>query len=154
MSKYVYLGIEFNNLLNIDEMPKFRIDKGKMVLAILVQTPRNNRIPLEYRTMLIKGILIPTLTYGCEIYGMSEKRTNPLKLILDNSLKVINRRSNFSRLRSYDEFDIKPLYVVTALARIRGLKKWANAKGIISEYIKSQTRFKSIKSTWIKQAKR
>jgi hypothetical protein len=72
--------------------------------------------------MLIKGILIPTLTYGCEIFGMNEKRINSLKLILDNGLKGINRKSNFCRLRSYDEFDIKPLYISAAVGRARGIK--------------------------------
>ena len=154
VEKYIYLGIEFNNMLDINLMSKFRIDKGKMVLNTLIPTLRNNTIPLEYRLMLIKGILIPTLNYGCEIFGMNEQRMGSLKRILDNGLKCINRKSNFCRLRTYDEFDIKPLYISAAVGRVRGIKKWEGSYGLISDCIKSQKVFKSKESTWIKETKR
>ena len=154
VDKYVYLGIEFNNMLNIDLMSKHRIDKGKQTVGMLVKQLANNRMPLGYRLMLVKSIVIPTIHYGSEIFGMCEVRVNSLKRILDNSIKPIVKKSNFCRLRAYSEFDIKPIYVSGAVARARGLQKWANSHGLISELISSAARFKSRKSTWIKEAKR
>lgn len=154
VEKYVYLGIEFNNTLDINLMSKYRLDKGKQTLNILTKTLSNVRVPVGYRLMLIKSILIPTIHYGSEIFGMSEVRASPLKRILDNGLKYIVKKSNFCRLRVYEEFDIKPVYVSGAVARTRGLKKWINSNGLISDLIKSQEKFKSVKSTWIKEAKR
>lgn len=154
VNKYVYLGIEFNNLLNIDMMSKYRIDKGKDTLCGLMATLRNSRVPLEYRLMLIKSILIPTIHYGSEIFGMNEARVSSLKRILDNGIKGIVKKSNFCRTRSYEEFDIKSIYISAAISRVRGLKKWTFSKGLISDCIQSQEQFKSKQSTWIKEAKR
>ena len=154
VDKYIYLGIEFNNELNINLMSNYRLDKGKDCLNSLMATLRNIRVPLEYRLMLIKSILIPTIHYGSEIFGMNEKRVNSLKRILDNSLKCIVKKSNFCRQRAYEEFDIKPIYVSAAISRTRGLKKWSTASGLISECIRSQENFKSKQSTWIKESKK
>lgn len=104
--------------------------------------------------MLIKSILIPTLHYGAEIFGMSEMRVNKLKRILDNAFKLIVNKSNFCRLRVYEEFDVKSLYISAAGSRARGLKKWSSSNGLISDLIRSQSTFKSKQSTWIKEAKR
>lgn len=104
--------------------------------------------------MLIKSILIPTIHYGSEIFGMNEARVNSLKRILDNGIKGIVKKSNFCRTRSYEEFDIKSIYISAAISRARGLKKWTNSNGLISDCIQSQEQFKSKQSTWIKEAKR
>ena len=154
VDRYVYLGIEFNNTLDITEMSKFRVNRGKESLRRLGKTLANPRVPLEFRGMLIKSILIPTLHYGSEIFGMNELRINSLKRVLDNAFKMIVKKSNFCRLRVYDEFDVKSLYVSAAVSRARGLKKWAESNGLISDLIRSQCTFKSVKSTWIKEAKR
>lgn len=154
VDKYVYLGLEFNNQLDIEMMSKYRLGKGKDCLMSMVATLRNIRVPLEYRVMLIKSILIPTLHYGSEIFGMNEKRVNSLKRVLDNGLKCIVKKSNFCRQRAYEEFDIKQIYVSAAVSRARGLAKWINSNGLISDCIISQESFKSKQSTWIKESKR
>ncbi|KAI5176188.1 hypothetical protein PAEPH01_2251, partial [Pancytospora epiphaga] len=98
-------------------------------------TLSNKRIPLEFKAQLIRSVLVPTLHYGAEIFGMNEKRINALKRILDNSLKCIVKHSNFCRLRVYGEFDILPLYVSAAASRARGIKKWTKSHCIVSELI-------------------
>ena len=154
VEKYVYLGIEFNNILDINMMSKYRIDKSKQTLHQLSKTLANIRVPLGYRTMLIKSILVPTLNYGSEIFGMNEMRVNSLKRILDNAIKCILKKSNFCRFRAYEELDVKPLYLSGATARTRGLKKWTESAGLISDLIRSQSDFKSKQSTWIKASRR
>ena len=71
VDKYTYLGIEFNKELDINIMAKFRTAKGKETLEILRKSLSNQKVPLEYRTMLIRNVIIPTLHYGAEIFGMS-----------------------------------------------------------------------------------
>jgi hypothetical protein len=79
---------------------------------------------------------------------------NSLKRVLDNGLKCIVKKSNFCRQRAYEEFDIKQIYVSAAVSRARGLAKWINSNGLISDCIISQESFKSKQSTWIKESKR
>ncbi|MGL5707885.1 MAG: hypothetical protein ACRDDF_06435, partial [Aeromonas sp.] len=85
IDRYVYLGTEINKSLNLTEMAKYRLNKGRQTLIQLRTTLINERIPIEYRIMLIKSILIPRCMFGAEIFGMSEKRVDPIKRILDNA---------------------------------------------------------------------
>lgn len=154
VDKYVYLGVEFNNKLDILQMSKHRLDKGKQALAALSTTLSNTRVPLAYKRMLIQSVLIPTLHYGAEIFGMCEARMNSLKRVLDNSIKTVLKKSNYCRLRAYDEFDVLPLYVSAAVSRARGLYKWINSNTPLSDLMDPQGGFKSKKSTWIKESRR
>ncbi|MGL5636332.1 MAG: RNA-directed DNA polymerase, partial [Bacteroidales bacterium] len=154
IDKYVYLGTEINKSLDLTEMAKYRLNKGRQTLIQLRTTLINERIPIEYRIMLIKSILIPRCMFGAEIFGMSEKRVDPIKRILDNALKCILKRSNFCRLRAYQEFDIEPLYVQAASYRTRGVFKWRESRSLISDLIQSYEQFVSRKRTWIKEANR
>jgi hypothetical protein len=154
IDKYTYLGIEINNKLDLLEMAKFRVNKGKCTLEVIRSTLSNFRIPLQYKIMLIKSVLIPRLTFGIEIFGMSLERTQPMKRVLDNALKCIVKKSNFCRLRVYEELGITPLYVQSAVARARGFTKWKTSRGLIANLISSHTNFKSRKSTWTKESSR
>lgn len=61
VEKYIYLGIEINDQLNIKEIARHRLGKGKKTLDALTPTLRNFKVPLEYKAMLLKSILVPTL---------------------------------------------------------------------------------------------
>ena len=154
VKKYVYLGIEINSNLDLTEMSRYRLKQGLITLSSVKNTLLNSRVPLEYRNMLIKNILIPRLMFGSEIFGMSEQRVSPLKRVLDNALKCVLKKSNFCRHRAYVEFDIKSLYIQAAVNRTRAIYKWKNARSLISSLIDSYENFKSRKRTWIKEANR
>ena len=131
---YTHLGIEFNSQLDLSAMAKFRLEKGKGVLDGLTPALRNGRLPLEYKVMLIRNILVSSLTYGVEIFGMNQTRVNPLKRVLDNGLKCILRRSNFCRLRAYEELNLESIYTSSSAARARGISKWTKTRGLKREH--------------------
>ncbi|KAM0686139.1 hypothetical protein COBT_002640, partial [Conglomerata obtusa] len=96
------------------------------------------------------NVLIPRLTYGCEILGMSNARTSALKRIIDDAFKCIVKKANYNRKRVYEEFDILPLNVLTAAQKMRAIKKWENSPKIIGSLIRSHTNFASKQRPWIK----
>jgi exonuclease III len=152
VNKYVYLGTEINNSLNLYEMAKYRLGIGRSTLLQIKPTIGNNSVPMEYKRMLINNILIPRIMFGSEIYGMCEKRVYPLKRIIDNAFKCIVRKSNFCRIRTYEEFDIETPHVLSAANRARGLSKWKDSRGLLRELIAGYQSFKSRKRTWVKEA--
>ena len=83
--------------------------------------------------MLIKNVVIPTLHFSAEIFGMCEARVLGLKRVLDFCLNCIVKWPNFCRLRAYEEFDILPLYVLTTISRANGLRKWLNFNSLSPE---------------------
>ena len=80
---YTYLGIEFNDSLDLKKMAKFRVNKSLSKVNSLNRTLSNISIPLEYKKMLISSIIIPSVCYESEIFGMSELRIQPLKKVIN-----------------------------------------------------------------------
>ena len=150
VDSYVYLGVDFNNELDLQRMSQFRAQKGVERSRALTPTLRNYRVPLEYKRMLINSIIIPTLSYGTEIFGMSERRTQNLKRIVDINLSQILNTKNYCRNRAYEEFDLKSVHVRAAISRTRALCKWRDTGFLIKDLIESSSQFKSRKSTWTK----
>ena len=150
VNKYVYLGIEFNDQLDLKVMSEFRVHRGVSKAATLSNTLKNKKVPLEFKKMLIGGIIIPVVSYGSELFGMSEKRCSSLKKIVDRSLGMVLGSKNFSRNRVYEEFDLKPIQVKAAASRARGFSKWSQSNGLIKDLIATSEAFKSRKHTWSK----
>ncbi|KAI5150450.1 hypothetical protein ENBRE01_1502 [Enteropsectra breve] len=154
VDRYVYPGVEMNRALNLDEMAKYRVSKGRKVLGALTRSLVNRLMPIEFKKMLTKSILIPTLKYGCELYGLSEKRSQPLKRVLDNSIKLLVGSRRFPRARTYEELGIQAPYLTACVARSRALAKWRLSNCLIRYLISSHVEFKSRKLTWVKVAYR
>ena len=147
---YTYLGVQFNDALDLAKMAKFRKQKGLEVVIGLSKTLKNQLVPLEFKRMLVNNVVIPTVLYGSEIFGMSESRIRPLKQVSDMAVGLILNSKKFCRVRTYQEFDLKQTQVRAASARARGLEKWKNGRGLISDLIRSEGQFKNRKRTWVK----
>lgn len=150
VDSYVYLGVDFNNSLDLQVMANYRVQKGIIKSQALTPTLRNYLVPLEYKKMLVNNIIIPTVTYGTEIFGMSERRTQRIKRVVDLSLSQILKTKNFCRNRTYEEFDIKSVHVKAAISRTRAITKWKNSNFLIKYLIDSTNKYKSRNSTWTK----
>ena len=111
-------------------MAKYRVQKGLERVAIVANTLRNKSVPLEYKKMLVNNIIVPTVAYGTEIFGMSEKRSQNLKKTIDISISHVLGSKNFCRNRAYEEFDMKPIQVKAAMSRARAYYKWKNSYGL------------------------
>lgn len=131
-------------------MPKFRQQKGIEKSKTLALTFRNYRISLEYKRMLIDSIIIPTLSYGTEILGMSERRTQIIKRVVDINLSQILNTKNYCRNRAYEEFDLKTVHIRAAISRTRAISKWRQSEFLIKDLIETSSNFKSRKHTWSK----
>lgn len=151
VDRYEYLGINFNKNLGLDIMAFHRVTKGRGLVEKLKYIWQNVHIPLEYKRMLMTSVILPTMSYGSELYGMNISRVKIQKQVLDKALSYLLKKANFCRQRVYEEFDIKPVEITAACARIRAYLKWKNSRGYIAELIDSSDMFVSRKRTWAKQ---
>ena len=133
VNEYKYLGVTVTPDLSIEKLAKERIGKGKQILGLWGKTLANGKIGLKYKSMILKNILIPTITYGQEIYGCNENRVKKLKGIIDSALQMIIKKKNFSRYRAYEEFGIKSIGMMAATARARGVRKWIESSRVIGD---------------------
>ena len=149
--KYVYLGVEMNNELDMIKMAQYRVQKGRSTLGSCMSTLKNSAIPISYKLMLIRNIIQPSIAYGSEIFGMNQVRTKALKKIADQALKAILKMGNFCRARVYDELSLVDISTMSNISRARAYKKWSESKTIIEELINCPAT--GTKHTWSKTAK-
>lgn len=152
ITRYVYLGVEFNEDLDMKAMSDFRVGEGRTALEQLRPTLSNPKIAIEYKRMLIANVILPKTLYGQEIYGMAESRMQRCKVILDKSIRCILKRNNFCRARAYQELDISSAYIKACATRARGFAKWRHSRCLIKDLIQDREKFKCRKRTWISQS--
>lgn len=140
---YVYLGVCINDDLDIDRMARHRAGKGAAVESQMAQTLHSTRIPLEYKRMLISSVLCPSLLYGTECFGMSERRMKPLETIMNRAVKRCFGRSRVCLERAYEELEITRLPIQAAANRARAISKWRSAGGMISKVLQSAGNLKT-----------
>ena len=135
VENYVYLGNWFNNDLDLDAMVQYRVGKGERALGGMGMFLRCRAIALACRVMVVKAMLIPLLTYGAELWGMSEIRTTPLQRILNtairNLLQLRSRSSVVSSATIGMELGIPNLHAIVSALRARAFFKYPSLKTII-----------------------
>ena len=151
---YIYLGVDFNNSLDLKRCTEYRRSKGIHMNRILGPTLNNNLVPLEYKKMIVNNVIIPAVSYGAEVFGINETRIQKVKTMVDRSVAHIVHCKNFPRARVYEELDIKPIQMRTSINRVRGFLKWKNSNGIIKDLINTTERFKTSKGTWCKATRK
>ena len=65
----IYLGLHFNRKLCLETMMNCRVGAARDRLKELSPLLSDLSIPLTYRRDVCRGVLFPTLTYGCELWG-------------------------------------------------------------------------------------
>ena len=150
VDNYIYLGVNFNNKLDLKKCAEFKRNKGIEMNRVLGPTLNNTLIPIEYKKMIVNNVVIPAVSYGAEVFGANEIRIQKIKTVVDKSVAHIVHCKNFPRARVYEELDIKPVQMRASVNRVRGFLKWKKSKGIIRELIDTAERFKTRKGTWCK----
>ena len=77
--------------------------------------------------MLISNIVIPTVRYGSEVFGMSELRMQPLKKVLNISFNALLNSKKYSINRVYDELEVKDISMKRAISKTRAITKWRSS---------------------------
>ncbi|KAI4293172.1 hypothetical protein PAPHI01_2446 [Pancytospora philotis] len=150
---YTYLGIQINSRMDLDEMAKHRVRKAEALEHGLAKTLSNPKVPAIMKVLLIKGMLVPSLLYGAEVFGMQAARLNNLKRVLDRAIGRVVGKAKFSRARVHEELNIPVIEIAAAANRARGLSKWVTSHGIISDLIKSVGSQRGLRNpTWVQGA--
>ena len=136
VDEYTYLGLPFSSTLDLSLMAKHRASQGEKSYFAMLPILRSNRIPLLVRVRILKSCLVPVLTYGGELWGMSNVRATYPQKILNQALKSLigipGRSSATSSLVLGTEFGIHTIETMVAAARTRAIMKYPNSRTIIS----------------------
>ena len=148
---YEYLGVKITESLSYDSMAKHREANGNRIVGMCKHVLLNDKIALKYKSMIVKNIIVPTITYGGEIFGCNETRVKKLKAVLDSAVACIVKKSNFVRSRVHEEMRVKTIGMIMATARSRAINKWRESNKWIGDLIRNPItkKVKGVPLTWL-----
>ena len=89
VKEYCYLGTQLTDTLDLLAMSQARANKGKELLDQRLNTfLLHKRIPLWIKRQAIMHLLIPTMTYGAELWSMNHNHTKPIRQVLDQAIAM------------------------------------------------------------------
>ena len=98
---------------------------------------RMTTVPLQIKLLVTRAILVPVLTYGAELFGMSLSRTMELDRILAEGLRLAlgmsRASSTTSRVIMFAETGIPPVSGQSARLRARAYLKYPNLRNVDCE---------------------
>jgi exonuclease III len=127
VSSVEYLGITINEKLDCTDLCMNRAKKCKNIVNMMTPFLTNKSIPLNLKVKVIKSIVIPSVTYGSEIFGMSEVACKPIQTQVDRACKLAALGKASSKTTSAAvvrcELGITPIYAIATTARVRLFRK-------------------------------
>jgi exonuclease III len=156
VTEYTYLGLLFNKDLDLSIMAKARADLGQRALGSLRPVLASPTISSLIKTRVIQAILIPTLSYGGELWGMGDSRAQPGQGVLNEALRLMLRLKKRCSITSSSalglEFDVAPLAATTSAARTRGFLKYRSLRTYIADLVASPPTTRNW--TWVSGSRR
>ena len=149
VSSYTYLGVVVDEALDLRTAVKARRDAAQRTLHRMQTLLRKRAVPLAIRLPLLKAVLVPVATFGCELLGMSTARVKPLGDVIDQGVQtVLGCTKSYCRRVAYEELGIVPIPVRAAMARMRAVLKWGGLRTRIGDMLSTSPRQR--KGTWAK----
>ena len=126
VDSYRYLGVDFRPDLQVDHVVKERVAQGRKLAAMLGPFLRCQSIPLRLRKAVVQGVLVPTLLYGAELYGMRASLLTSMQAVLNQALRPLagaSAKATISSTALWREVGIAPVHALAAARKARVLRK-------------------------------
>ena len=147
---YTYLGVAFNDALCLEDMVKARAKQCLEWDGVVWKMRNfigNKWVSLNIRRQTVLGLLLPSLAYGGELFGMrscAAKATllKPLEDILDGVLFQMSRASTSTTCKRpslttakilREEYGIPSVSAVMAGKAVRASLKYRSSKGWVQQ---------------------
>lgn len=153
VDSYQYLGLVFTPSLGMDMLVADRVSKGLKAYFGLKAVLECQKIPVTIRIRLLKAMLVPVLTYGGELWGMSGERAAAAQRVLNRALRSLVRLGDRSSLTSTAtlgvELGVPPIASMTAAARARAYVKYPTVRTVVSLLARNPPVRSGRRQTWL-----
>jgi len=149
VNSYTYLGLEMDWTFRNTTMQLERARQGRIVLDSLSPFLGNARVPLHIKSVVIKQLLIPVLSYGAEVWATKLSEFGYLSKVLVEAvnLAMCYNKQNRSMCTEtmLQELDIPPLSAVLYSKRMRAWAKWRHSRTWIADFVRARS---TTRGTW------
>jgi hypothetical protein len=150
VEEYLYLGVTITRLLDIKDLLAPRLESGRKTVYSLAPFLRCPVIPIADRMKVIRGVVLPRLLYGAELYGMCRSLTDTMQGLLNTALRSMIRVGSWRSLSSYalwQEFGMKPVCALAAGRRVRAFLKCFELSTWVHELVAEP--YRTRRWTWV-----
>ena len=154
VDSYTYLGIEIRPGFSRARIASERLQKARKLGAVMRSFVRRLDIPIQFRAAVVRTVLIPTLTYGAEIYAFNKSFTKASQKFINEQLKLlagIPVSQAVSNVALWHEFGVPPICATANGQRARLVAKSGTELKTWLARLVAQG-YKARKTTWITNA--
>lgn len=148
---YKYLGILFNDNLDLPMMVRDRVDSVRKATRGLERFLRSSSIPIAVRLKMFKAVVLPIASYGGELFGMNTVLAQGIQAHVNNATKWLVGVSSGSKLAAAScvsqALGIDSIDARMSAARARAFYKLGESKTWISSLIVSPPKGRC--GTWV-----
>lgn len=152
VNSYTYLGVVVKDDLVLNDTVQLRKEKTLKLLHALRSFFVDSRIPAYIRTSVLRATVIPTVTYGGELFGMQAELAKSCQSMVNKGLRWIigvgSKDNSMANLCLWAETSIAPMEAELAAKRTRLFVKAAS--GSMATWIGplTETKAPGSGSTW------
>ena len=89
VQEYVNLGLRLTNMLTIKDLATGRIQLGRKKVGALMPFITYPVLPLTMRLRVIQAVVLPTLLFGAEVYGMNRVITDSMQVLANKCYRAL-----------------------------------------------------------------
>lgn len=89
LEEYKYLGLWFNQHLDTTHMVNKRLEVAKQTLALCTSFFRSPNIPIKAKTLILKHVILPQMTYGIELWGWQDEAQKIINQLAIDAARMI-----------------------------------------------------------------
>ena len=137
VASYRYLGVEFNNQLDVAAMAEARAAAARKVYGIWHHALCDRRLPVHERVTIAKAYVMPVALYGAELWAGNVAVVHKLEMLLNDVwctvLNVPRHASLYCVRRSAHCLSARNASLV---ASARAFAKWRSSRTWIGELLR------------------
>ena len=138
VAEYRYLGIHFNNALDVNAMAAARAKAARKVFGMMHPTLRDRRLPLMERITLAKAFVMPVLLFGAELWAGIVEVVAPLeKLQSDVWCTVLGVPRKSSLFCARRAVHCQSVRCSSLVASARALAKWRSSRTWMGDLLRA-----------------
>jgi exonuclease III len=156
VDKYTYLGNLFTNDLCLKAMAAARAAQGRKALYAVQPFLSCQSVPLHFRLMTLKAVILPTCLYGAELWGMNAVLCEPVQKLCNTATRWLYGAGAKSPMiplvAAQEELQLRTVHSTAAGLRARAYAKFPTLRTWVAELVKNPLSCR--KATWVSGASR
>ena len=156
VEKYTYLGCEIDYMLSVERAVSYRLSRGRRALGMVAPFLASRTISIGLKRIVLQAVLIPSMTYGGEWFGMNLKNSRQIQAIVNKALRLTignNMRSTQVPIKAcMRELGIRPIHQTLSGKKARLFKKASELFTVLRDL--KEHPVPSPKDYWSKEVRR